>query len=99
VVSEDGPHSWVVAMAEHQIKKLRFPEEFGKLSSAEQLAAVQQRVLNHYQETDGRLPYFGAILRYRFSDSFDSSMILDISGNVIGNAGKFTAPNAWISLR
>jgi hypothetical protein len=99
VVSEDGPHSWVIAMAQHQIKKLRFPEEFGKLSIAEQLAAVRQRVLEHYRTTDGRLPYFGAILRYRFCDSFDTSMILDISGNVIGNAGKFTAPNVWISLR
>jgi hypothetical protein len=37
VVSEDGAHSWVMAMAQRQIKLLRFPEEFERLSSIEQL--------------------------------------------------------------
>jgi hypothetical protein len=100
VVTQDGAHSWVMAIAERQIKLLRFHEEFKPLSSAEQLAAVQQRVLSHYRETAGRLNYFGAILGYRFCDSFDTSIVLDPDGNVIEqNSDQFTAPQAWISLR
>jgi len=100
VVTQDGAHSWVIAMAERQIKLLKFDETFERLPSAERLAAVQQRVRHHYGETGGRLADFGAILGYRYCDSFDSSIILDPDAEVVPqNGGRFTAPQAWLALR
>jgi hypothetical protein len=100
VVSKDSAHSWVMAMAERQIKLLRFSEGFEQLSGAEQLATVQERVRHHYRETGGRLADFGTIFGYRYCDSFDTSMVLDPDGKVIKqDGGRFTKPEAWISLR
>jgi hypothetical protein len=69
VVTEDGAHSWVMAMAQRAVKLLRFPGDFKDLSKGDQLAAVQQMVRDHYQKTGGHSHYFGAIQRYRFCDS------------------------------
>jgi hypothetical protein len=100
VVTQDCAHSWVIALAQRQIKLLRFLEGFEQLSSVEQLAAAQLRVLSHYRETSGRLNYFGPILGYRFCDTFDTSIVLDPDGDVVQqNGGRFTKPEAWISLR
>jgi hypothetical protein len=100
VVTQDGAHSWVMAMAERQIKLLKFPEGFEELSSIEQLTEVQQRVRHHYRETGGRLADFGVILSYRFCDTFDTSVILDPDAEVVlQNGGRFAVPQAWLALR
>jgi hypothetical protein len=89
-----------MAMAERQIKLLKFPEGFEELSSIEQLTEVQQRVRHHYRETGGRLADFGVILSYRFCDTFDTSVILDPDAEVVlQNGGRFAVPQAWLALR
>ena len=98
VVTEEGPHSWVMVLAERQVKFLRFHEGFDQLSSADQLTAVQQRAREHYQETGGRFAHFGAILGYRFCDSFDTSIILDLNGQMIETSGRFLRPEVWLAF-
>jgi len=40
-----------------------------------------------------------AILRYRFSGSFDTSIVLDINGNVTEeNGGRFLLSEVWLAL-
>jgi hypothetical protein len=47
----------------------------------------------------GRYEGFGAILRYRYGDTFDHSIVLDSDGNLIEeNGGRFLLPEVWLSL-
>jgi hypothetical protein len=49
----------------------------------------------HYAATDGRCIGFGDILRYRFADTVDPSIVLDIDGNVIEeDGGRFLLPGS-----
>lgn len=94
-----GARSFLAAMGESQIKVLWLGEGFERLSNAEQLTTVQRRVRKHYEQTGGRYIGFGAILRYRYAATFDSSMVLDINGNVIEKAGgRFLLPEVWLEL-
>jgi hypothetical protein len=100
VVTQDGAHSWVMAMAQRQIKLLKFPEGFEQLSMTERLAVVQQRVRHLYRETGGRLADFGVILGYRYCDGFETSMLLDPDGQVVEQkGGRFAVPDTWLALR
>jgi hypothetical protein len=99
VHSEDGAHSLFSAMGERHVKTLWFQADFERLSKAEQLKAVQRRVRGHYQQTGGKYPGFGAILRYQWADSVDTSVVLDITGNVIEESGgRFLLPEVWMEL-
>lgn len=94
----DGAHSFLTAVAERQVKVLRFQDGFADLPTSEQLATVQRRVRAHYQETGGRYIGFGQILRYQFADTFDTSIVLDTNGDVMDNGGRFLLPEVWLQL-
>jgi hypothetical protein len=99
VHTEDGAHSFTAAVGERQMKVLRVEDGFDRLSKSEQLLAVLSQLRRHYLETGGRLLGFGAILAYRFADTFDRSIVLDTSGNVIEEDGeRFLLPEAWWAL-
>jgi hypothetical protein len=95
----DGAHSFFTALGERKVKVLWFQEGFERLSKSEQLAIVQRRVREHFQELGGKCHGFGEILRYQFADTFDTSIVLDTSGNVIENhGGRFLLPEVWMEL-
>jgi hypothetical protein len=97
--SENGAHSFFSAIGERQIKVLWMPDGFEQLSKPEQLAAVQRRIRQHFRETGGKYQGFGAILRYQWAETFDTSLVLDTTGNVIDeNGGRFLLPEAWLEL-
>jgi hypothetical protein len=99
IVTEDGAHSFLTAIAERQLKVLRLPEGFERLSEPAKLEAVQRRVREHYQRSGGRYPGFGEILRYRYAADFDHSIVLDVDGRVIEeNGGRFLLPEVWMEL-
>lgn len=99
VHTEDGAHSFFSALAERQNKVLSFQEGFERLPKAEQLIVAQRRVREHFEQTGGRYQGFGAIQQYRWADSFDTSKVLDISGNVINeNGGQFLLPEVRMLL-
>jgi hypothetical protein len=52
--SGDGAHSFLTALGERQIKVLWLPEGTEKLPKADQVAAAQRRIREHYQKTTGR---------------------------------------------
>ena len=86
-------------MAERQEKVLWFQESFESLSALAKLEVVQRRVREHYQKTGGKFLGFGDILRYQYADTFDTSIVLDIDGNVIEeNGGRFLLPEVWMEL-
>jgi hypothetical protein len=99
IVTEDGAHSFLTAIAERQLKVLRLPEGFEDLSEPARLEAVQRRVREHYQQTTGKYIGFGEILRYRYAPDFDHSIVLDTDGNVIEeDGGRFLLPEVWMEL-
>lgn len=99
VHTEDGAHSMATAIFERKLKVLWMPEAFVNLSDPEKLVAVRERILEHYKKTGGKYLGFGAILRYTYSDTFDTSMIFDIDGNVIEkDGGRSLLPEVWLSL-
>jgi hypothetical protein len=99
VVSQNGPHSCISAMAERKMKVIRFPEGFEHLSAPEQLTAVQREVREHYQKTGGTCGWFGEIQSYRFADTFDTSLNLDTTGSVTDENGtRFLLPEVWLAL-
>ena len=100
VHTEDGAHSFLTALGERRVKVLWMPEGFEHLSHVEQLRAVQRRVRDHYAEAGGKYVGFGAILRYRFAERFDTSTVLDTDGNVIeANGDRFLLPEVWLDLQ
>ncbi len=99
VHTEDGAHSFWTAVAERQIKVLRMRRGFQDLSELERLTAVQTRIREHYQETGGKYLGFGVILKYTYSDTFSTSIVLDVEGNVIDeNGGEFLLPEVKLEL-
>ena len=99
VVTEHGATSGFNAMVERRLKVLQFGEDFEGLSESERLAVVQKRVQEHYAETGGRLYQFGAILRYRYANTFDTTIVLTPQGDVIDYAGnQILLPEVWWAL-
>lgn len=95
----DGAHSIFCAMAERRAKVLWVAEGF-YLSRSDKLAIVQTRIGAHYRQTGGKCAGFGKILRYQFADSFDTSMVLDIHGDVVEKeGGQFLLPEVWMELQ
>ena len=51
------------------------------------------------KRTTGKYGGFGKILRYRYADTFDTSVVLDTDGNVIEQkGGQFLLPDVWMAL-
>jgi hypothetical protein len=99
VVTEDGAHSFLAAMAERQEKVLWLADGFERLSGPEKLATVQRRIREHCRKTDGTLTGFGSILRYTYACTFDSSIVLDTNGKIIEPNGEwFLLPEVWMEL-
>lgn len=99
VVTQDGAHSLLTAIGERQVKVLWFPGGFENLPASEQLAVVQHRVREHYQETGGKYVGFGRIHAYRFAYTADASMVLNTEGKVIEeDGGGFLLPEIWLEL-
>jgi hypothetical protein len=99
VVTEDGAHSFLTAMAEKQVKVLWMVEDFDHLSESARLEKVQDRIREHFKTTGGKYIGFGLILRYNYSDTFDTSIIFDVDGNVVEKCGgRFLLPEVWIEL-
>ena len=59
IVTEDGTHSFLTAIAERQLKVLRLPDGFEHLSEPAKLEAVLHRVREHYQKTTRKYIGFG----------------------------------------
>ena len=99
VHTEDGAHSYLTAVAERQVKVLWMTETFGHLSQSAKLEKVQDQIRHHYKATGGRYAGFGTILRYQYSDTFDTSIMFDVGGNVIEKSGgRFVLPEVWLEL-
>ncbi|MGA2150496.1 MAG: hypothetical protein ABSH49_36715 [Bryobacteraceae bacterium] len=99
IVTEDGAHSFLTAVAEKQVKVLWMTEHFEHLSKSAKLEKVQDMIRRHYKRTGGKYAGFGAILRYQYSDTFDTSSIFDVEGNVIEKCGgRFLLPEVWMQL-
>jgi hypothetical protein len=99
VHTEDGAHSMATAYREREVKVFWFKDGFVNLSETEKLAAVRERIREHYQNTGGRYIGFGAIQRYSFADTFDHSIVFDTAGNVIQkDGGRFLLPEVWWEL-
>ena len=99
VHTEDGAHSFFTALGERQVKVLWMRPEFQSLSEPERLTAVQSRIREHYRKTGGKYVGFGAIQQYSYSNTFDSSIVLDVEGNVIDeHGGEFLLPEVWMEL-
>jgi hypothetical protein len=99
VETEHGAHQFWTAVAERQIKVLWMPDGFERQSEAERLTAVQGRIQEHYRQTGGRYPGFGKVLRYQLADTFDTSVVFDVQGNVIDEHGeRFLLPEVWMEL-
>jgi hypothetical protein len=99
VHTEDGAHSFLTAIAERQVKVLRMRKGFEDLSEPDKLKAVQTRIREHYQRTGGKYIGFGAILEYTYSNTFDTSIVLDVEGNVLDENGEeFLLPEVWLEL-
>jgi hypothetical protein len=99
VHTEDGAHSFLTAVAEIQVKALWMADTFEQLSDSAKLKTVQDRIRHHYKTTGGKYAGFGAILRYQYSDTFDTSTIFDVEGNVIEkHGGRFLLPEVWMEL-
>jgi len=99
VHAEDGAHSMATAYYEREVKVLWMPKAFVNLSETEKLVAVRDRIREHFEETGGRYIAFGSILRYRYSDTFDTSIVLDTAGNVIEkDGGRSLLAEVWFSL-
>jgi hypothetical protein len=99
VHTEDGAHSMASAYCEREVKVLWFRDGFEQLSEMEKLAAVRERIREHYEKTGGRYIGFGSILRYSYANTFDTSMIFDTAGNVIEeNGDRFLLPEVWFLL-
>jgi hypothetical protein len=95
----DGAHSFLTALGESQVKVLWLPSAFEDLPAPEQFAVVQRRVREHYQETGGEYVGFGRIQAYRFVNTFDTSILLDVGGNVVERSGGiFPLPQVWLEL-
>jgi hypothetical protein len=79
---------WAVTLV-NIFRKAKEPKGCGRHLSSWK----SSRVREHYQTTGGEIPGFGDILRYRFADTFDPSIFLDIDGNVIEeDGGRFLLP-------
>lgn len=99
VVTEDGAHSFLTAMAEKQVKVLWMAEGFEHLSDSAKLETVEDRIREHYKTRGGKYIGFGAILNYNYSDTFDTSIGFDVDGNVIEeHDGRFLLPEVWMQL-
>lgn len=99
VETEEGPHSMISAMAEQSIKVLDLGSKFKNLSHPQQLELVQRRIRKHCRKAGGQTGPFGAILRYRYLDTFDTSIMLDTAGNVVEeHGGQFLLPDAYFEL-
>jgi hypothetical protein len=100
VHTEDGAHSYLTAVAEMQAKVLWMAEGFGNLSQSAKLEKVRDRIRHHYKTTGGKYVGFGAILRYQYSDTLDTSIIFDTNGKVIEkHGGRFLLPEVSTELR
>jgi hypothetical protein len=74
-------------------------ETFEQVSESANLEKVQDRIQEHYKTTGGKYVGFGAILSYNYSDTFDTSIIFDVEGNVIEKCGgRFLLPEVWMEL-
>jgi hypothetical protein len=94
-----GARSSSAALHERQLKVLWMPKGFENLDEDAKLNAVRQRVRAHYNATGGRYIDFGAILRYRYANTFDMSIVLDIHGHVIDErGGRSLLPEVWLAL-
>jgi hypothetical protein len=99
VHTEDGAHSYLTAVAERQVKVLWMAAGFEHLSELSKFETVQDQIRRHYKTTGGKYVGFGAILRYQYSDTFDTSIIFDVDGNVVEtNGGRFLLPDVWMKL-
>jgi hypothetical protein len=99
VHTEDGAHSFWTAVAERQVKVLWFQDGFERMSETEKLAAVRERIREHYEKTGGKYIGFGAIQRYTYSETFDTSIVFDTAGNVIEeHGGRSLLPEVWLEL-
>ena len=99
VHTEDGAHSFLTALGERQVKVLWMRPEFQRLSEPERLTAIKHRIREHYRKTGGKYIGFGAILYYSYSNTFETSIVLDVEGNVIdANGGEFLLPEVWLEL-
>jgi hypothetical protein len=99
VHTADGAHSVLSLMFERKVKVLWLPG-LEHLPESKQLETVQRRIREHYQEMGGKYAGFGQILKYRFADSFDTSIVLDSKGEVIeAQGGRFLRPEAWFELQ
>ena len=78
-----------------RMKFIRLPDQCLELSDTDQLLEVQDIVRRHYLENSGQCPLFGDITGYRFIQTYDMSIRLDIHGSVIAReSGHFRIPLA-----
>jgi hypothetical protein len=98
ISTEESAHQFWTAVMERRIKVLWMDQAFELLSDPEKLAAVQTRVKEHYAGTK-TYPGFGRILTYTFVPTFDTSLTLDVNGDVIDSDGsQFLLPEVWLEL-
>jgi len=98
IETEDGAHSFLTAIAERQVKVLWMRDGFEGLSESARLEAAKARVRKHHAATKG-YPGFGKILQYRYADTFDSSIVLNVEGDIIeATGGRFLLPEVWMAL-
>jgi hypothetical protein len=98
ISTEETAHQFWTAVMERRIKVLWMDQAFELLSDPEKLAAVQIRVRAHYAGTKS-YPGFGKILTYTFVPTFDTSVVLDVDGEVIDSKGsQCLLPEVWLEL-
>ena len=94
-----GPGTPIFAMAftEH-FRRLPFPIDFWRLPREERLAAAGEKALDHLRESGGTLVTWGEIKRYHYCFAEKRSVIISLSGEVIGQCDDFDPPKATMSL-
>jgi len=94
-----GPGTPIFAMAftEH-FRRLPFPIDFWRLPWEERLAAAGEKTLDHLCQSGGTLVTWGEIKRYHYCFAEKRSVIISLSGEVIGECDDFDPPKATMSL-
>jgi len=88
---------FALAAMEHR-RWLCFERAFVDLDLADQFRAARERVIAHYDETDGELDLWGTIQRYLFQYADDAVLIFDTAGRAVGETDAICAGRAAATI-
>lgn len=91
---------FVGVVAYERLKHIYLPEAIVGAPFPKRLAWARMTVARHYERQHGRVSAFGAIVGYTHRDTFDRSVTLDITGEVIDYfAPRPQEDRGWLAVK